>query len=254
MTGLRKLGCKALLGALFTGMMAISASAAPYSCGINSCGGTVSTGTLSTELGTAGTPLSLAMPLFNSALGTLTSATITFSGTMIILGTSTLTNTALGPQTFNANEDVKYHPGSPTAGSIATALASFGAIFIDPAYSQNYVNLAPNTPTAFGPNTTTSTFTMSNAGPFTVGLGEVQVNGGGTQTITVYSITSQGTSGAGGNVTETFDTQGQFDVTVAYNFTPAAPPCQTDCPEPASMALLVTGLAGITTLRRRRKA
>jgi len=83
-------------------------------------------------------------------------------------------------------------------------------------------------------------------------LGGYQTNGAGSFLIGISTESSLSLLGGGGNLGGSQTTSASADAVVIYTYQETVQ-CTVDCPEPASMALFGTALAGMGALRRRRK-
>lgn len=242
-----------LLGAMAFG--AVAAGTAPsaqaaLTCAAGVCTETLTLGPTPTEI-VGGT---LLFPLFDSNLGTLTSAQVTVRAESRIKAGSTLTNNATSAQTFRVRQDVQFTIIDTTApgGALDIALQSLtlipstGLVLIS---NLPGVGSAPLNTIPFGPFTNTANGNLVAA----VGsLSPFQTAGGGTHAFSTDTLTITTFVGGGGNIRANFITDGfvEFDILYAYVDVPH------DAPEPMSLALMGVGLAGLgvaNLARRRRK-
>lgn len=132
------------------------------------------------------------------------------------------------------------------SGMTGSQTANFG--------TQTYTNVAAGASVNYpNPNSTAaSTLNTSDPLTFTDAATLAAFTGTGSFGLQLNTLSSQSTTGGGGNVAVNLNTYagGAFGLVYDYTLTPVASP--TTVPEPASMALLGAGLVSVGLLRRRK--
>jgi hypothetical protein len=206
------------------------------------------------------------LTLFNLNLGTLNSITITASITGSASGTLHNGQASTADMQINLTDGLVL--GSQTNQALDTALGSFVTNFVTLDFASNpsdTVTQAFSRSFTLPANTTSTTFSyeISQSGSKSIdssNFGLFEDHAGGSIDLSFGTDTGYIISGGGNSGSASIATSMGAQVSVTYDYTPtssppASPPASppTNAPEPASMAILAAGLAGLGGIVRRKR-
>ena len=240
MNTMGKFAAAGLVGAV--SLTAAAPAQSAFICAAGTCTDTITYGPSATEI----VGKTVLFPLFDSNVGILTGATVTFTATAQVKAGSTLTNTSATPQSFKVKQEVFFTITDLTSPGGALDLAVQALTLIPTTGLQSFTSVpgtvsAPANTISFGPFTNTGVDNLAAA------LTALKAPGGGNHTLQIDTSTFTGFQGGGGNISANFLTDGSLNIALTYNYE------SYGVPEPMSMAVLGLGLVGLGAARYSRK-
>ncbi len=208
-----------------------------------------------TQTDWSGVSQKIAVPKFDTSLGTLTAATLSLYADANSTGSVQNTGADTAEVTsYNSSLRVRLlAPSNSTTGPGIDSPANTATPFLlESAPLLVSVANAAVAPGASVPFSVTATNATSNPIDLFSSTYLTYFEGTGQVLLPVYTGTRTISDVSGGNLKTVQNTQARAEAVVTYTYTAAPPPGPTSVPEPQSAALLGASLLGLGVLRRRR--